>query len=240
MSAYALRHSTIYQAMGKLQSYDNKSIKLSGCAQRKLRKTRHSNEWDIRITVEGAVTTDYIVKTIKDAKPLISWIYMGGEENGKASIQDWQTNQWNGSIDQVLPYNHHHICLVLYKDTYYQDVFNMFHLPPGWKHYMVPRNKKYTYEGWRLHARKPQTKTGRTSAVVYEYGTAPIDDNTEDNRRMIERMIRHYGRPEDKVRIGVVPRKRRTTEEIQRYTTEQKRRKIAKLQEQLKALQAQE
>lgn len=230
-------------AMGKgLENKSkNKFPRLSGAAARKKQLAQHGTEWDIRVTTDEDYTIQWIVDKLDASSDKILWYLVGGEELGRAQAQDKEVDPF--TLEAVLPYVHHHVCLVLKDEASYRQVCQMIGAIHRVGKYVTLRNKDWTYAGWIIHATKIKTKTNIEKRQVKEYGTRPVDIDNEENERKIRYMVRKYGDTEAKLNIGIVPRcatevrdKKRKEREEQR-TRSKKQKRIEELKKQLEELE---
>lgn len=230
-------------AMGKgLQNkIKNKFKHASGAEQRKKQAAQHGKEWDIRVTIDEDYTAKLLIKKLDDASDKILWYLVGGEELGKAREQAKEVDPY--TLEAVLPYAHHHVCLILKDEASYRGVCKMLGTIHRVGKYVALRDPSYTYAGWIIHATKIKTKTDETKRQVKEYGTRPVDIDNEENERKIRYMIQKYGDTEAKLSIGIVPRcatevrnKKRKERQDQRDRLK-KKQKLDKLKEMVAKLE---
>lgn len=212
----------------------------SGAEQRKKQGEARSNEWDIRVTVCSEMTIEDVVQKLHKYDDKILYCLVGGEELGKAWQQKKEVDPY--TLEEIEDYKHHHVCLVLYEETSYKEVCRMIGMEHRIGKYVVPRNKSYTYAGWVIHATKTKTKTDPGERQVKEWGTRPIDDSTDENKKRIRYMIMKYGDTEAKLTIGIVPRAaKKLREQLKRERSEQRdeRKKASKKQKTIERLKKQ-
>lgn len=181
----------------------NEYKKGSGASYVRKQNERRGTEWDIRLTTNESYTEEDIVNSVKRNKKKILWCLVGGAERGTAWEEKNQVDIM--TLQKIAPYEHHHVCLVLHKEASYADVCDMFGTKYRNGKYVVVRDKRYTYKGWIVHATKIATKIDPTCRQVMEYGTRPVDADTQENRRKIRSIVRKYGDNHDKLSIGIIP-----------------------------------
>lgn len=207
----------------------------SGAEQRKRQAAQVGKEWDIRITVDEDYTVDWVIEKLDASSDKILWYLMGGEELGKARAQKEEVDPY--TLEAVLPYKHHHLCLVLHEDTSYRSVCKMIGAIHRVGKYVALRDPKYTYAGWIIHATKINTKTDKGKRMVKERGTRPVDVDNEENEKKIRYMIQKYGDTEAKLSIGIVPRcakdvrERKKRERAEQRLNMKKKQKLDKLRD---------
>lgn len=196
------------QAIIKDQETNGRRPRMSGAQQRKQQTARIGKEWDVRVTLTDTYTTGDVSKCVQDAKRSLLWCLVGGAERGhsKQEAREGVPISFDEDGTAVFDHDHHHLCLVFYQDHTYDQVLSMLHKKRGEGIYAVVRNPVYTYAGWKIHATKPQTKIVETERVVTEFGTMPIDEDTDENRGKILYMVKKYGDDETKVKHGIFPR----------------------------------
>lgn len=194
---------------------------LSGWEKRQKRDAMRGKEWDIRVTVDEDYTAEHVIKKLDEQKEKILWYLVGGAELGIAKEQKGDKDPH--TLDAVLPYEHHHICLVLNEETNYQGVGTLLGTMHRIGKYIAVRDPKHTYAGWIIHATKTKTKVDQEKRQIKEYGTRPIDEDTEENERKIRYMVRKYGDTEAKLQIGIVPRAAKAIREKRKYERQEQR-----------------
>lgn len=196
------------QAIIKDQETNGRSHRLSGAQQRKQQIARIGKEWDVRVTLTDSYTTGDVLKYVRDGRHELLWCLIGGAEHGhsKQEAREGVPIVIEEDGTAVFDHDHHHVCLVFYEDHTYDQVLNFVHKKRGEGIYAVVRNPNYTYMGWKIHAMKPQTKICADDTVVCEFGTMPIDDDTDENRGKILYMVKKYGDDMTKVKYGIFPR----------------------------------
>ena len=211
--------------------------KKSGAQVRREQRAARDTEWDIRFNVSNNDPKD-IVEIAKNATG-ITYVLISGEELGNA----WQEQKMLeiGQTGQAMtgkePYLHHHMCLVLHHPTSREHVATMFGLKG--RFYCTPRNRSYTYMGWKIHAMKPQTKTDQTRLRLYEAGNIPSDPITDRTRSQVGYMIKKYGTQDMKSEMRAGKNDLKNDEKKRKHEVKEKEKrlnKIRKLESQLEAL----
>lgn len=208
--------------------------KKSGAQSRHEQRAARDTEWDIRFNVSNNDPKD-IVEIAKNATG-ITYVLISGEELGNA-WQEQKMLELGQTMPGKEPYLHHHMCLVLHHPTNREHVAAMFGLKG--RFYCTPRNRSYTYMGWKIHAMKPQTKTDRTRLRLYEAGNIPSDPITDKTRSQVEYMIKKYGTQDMKSEMRAGKNDLKNEEKKRKHEVKEKEKrlnKIRKLESQLEAL----
>lgn len=153
---------------------------------------RESTEWDVRLDITKQLSATAIVEAAKLHKDQLLWGLVSGIEYGKARNDRPLNGQWTSETESF----HVHIAVVLLKKAKREEVLKLFRPHKTGGEYAKPRDQTQTYAGWRMHHLKEQTKIDDVPCL-WEYGTQPMDQLTEENGRKILYMRRLYGRPSD-------------------------------------------
>ena len=211
--------------------------KKSGAQGRREQRAARDTEWDIRFNVSNNDPKD-VVEIAKKATG-ITYVFISGEELGTA-WQEKQMLELGQTETGKEPYLHHHMCVVLHDPTSRARVAAMFELKG--RFYCTPRNRSYTYMGWRIHAMKPQTKTDPTRLRLYEAGNIPLDPDNDKTRGQVEYMIKKYGNQEMKSEMKAGKEDLKTNEKKRKREVKEREKrlhKIQKLESQIHALRNQ-
>lgn len=211
--------------------------KPSGAQQRKKQAALRATEWDIRFNVSTNSLNDIIHRLKTTLKDQVVYVLVGGEERGTA-YQERKMLAVGANTPGLAPYLHHHMCLVVPNTVSRSRIVSMLGLQSPC--YCVPRDPKYTYIGWYIHARKPQTKTNPTVLQLYEAGNRPLDSINEHTTKQVAYMVKQYGTPEERQEMRLAKQELRNG--INQDVKEEKRKlrivdKMERLRDQLRSLE---
>lgn len=195
---------------------------------------RLSTEWDLRLDLTTQLTATSIVEAAKVHKGDILWGLVSGIEYGKSRNDRPSYGNWSAESEQF----HVHIAVIFNKKVDRETALKTFRAHKVAGEYAVPRDQKQTYAGWRMHHRKPQTKIDEVPHL-WEYGTFPIDQLTDDNGRKVLAMRRMYGRDEDDQMFQVLlDVGRRVQAELEANRKRKQRDELEELRAEVKRLRA--
>lgn len=217
------------KAMGRAQANNNEFYNKTAKTWKRKENyvplsERQSSEWDLRLDLTTELTATSIVEAAKAHKSEILWGLVSGVEYGK-SRQDRPTHgSWLADADAY----HVHIAVIFNKKVNRDEALKTFREHKVGGEYAVPRDQKHTYAGWRMHHRKAATKIDDTPHL-WEYGTFPIDQLTDENGAKVLSMRRLYGRAEDDQMFQVLLEIGRRVKA--KYQSERKRKDRDELEE---------
>jgi hypothetical protein len=126
-------------------------------------------QWDLRVNVPTDDDLDRLVNAVKSeiAAGKFRYVLIGGVERGdKAKHSDYQ----------IL---HVHVALMYVNRVTKASIMKNLQIKSGLGYYLVPRNRSYSYAGWKKHHTKTETKVSPT-LMILEHGTLPADTEQKE------------------------------------------------------------
>lgn len=122
-------------------------------------------QWDCRFNISNEEYLDNFIETITtmDANGKFKYILVSGIEIGTQSQHDDYGKK------------HVHVAIILNNRMSKQSLLRNLKVDTSLGYYLVPRNRKYPYSGWRKHHTKIHSKINPDSLVLYENGELPVD-----------------------------------------------------------------
>lgn len=126
---------------------------------------REDRQWDARFNIRDEQHLDDIIDKITtlDANGRFKYVLVGGLEIGTRSNQD--------------DYNKKHVhCAFIFNNRISKNsILKNIGINTEDGYYLVPRNRKYPYSGWKTHHTKVFSKINPDSLILYENGELPMD-----------------------------------------------------------------
>lgn len=122
-------------------------------------------QWDCRFNIKDEKYLDDFIDTITtlDANGKFKYILVGGLEIGtRPGNDDYQKK-------------HVHVAIILNNRMSKQSLLRNLNIDTTLGYYLVPRNRKYPYSGWKKHHTKEFSKVNPESLILYENGELPMD-----------------------------------------------------------------
>lgn len=158
----------------------------------KIRRERVSNEWDIRIDVDGTLTPQAIKESLVLDLPGLTYALISGIE-----VPDVQS-QNNGSQG-----DHVHIALVFKDNVNRARALRACRAVASTDEYAVPRNRRFTYAGWLAHhAKAAFKKYPEMDHIFWEHGDLPEDPLDEDTCWKVVKILKKFATKEIKARFA--------------------------------------
>lgn len=193
-----------------------KNTERTEAGKKKERERRVSNEWDIglnllehEISLGAAVIKAYGEAQANKVGSIIEYLLISGVE---------YTDQTK-DLDNTTKGNPHvHVALIVKEPINKSQALSLLRpIRIGMKEYGVPRNKTWSYYGWKIHHMKAETKINPNERILYEYGTLPPDIWSEKKIISTTKVVNKFGCPNDKMEW------KRTLQRIREDVTESKR-----------------
>jgi len=173
------------------------SVKRSYSGAKTRYRTQTSNEWDISINLpsenpqEAAATVvSYVRNNVTRSDTQIDYVLVSGIE-----YTEQARDEENTTIDNY----HLHICLITKSHVNRAQALSCIRaFRIGHKEYSAIRNKKWSYYGWRVHHIKVETKIDPASLILFEYGTLPVDQWTDQKIQATSKVVCKFGSDEVK------------------------------------------
>ena len=145
----------------------------------KTRQVRTTTEWDLRIDCD-VHTVARIISTIESCKEHLDYVLVSGVE--QPDIVHYGSKE-----------THVHVALIAKQPIRRDQALAMCRGPfKATDEYAVPRNRKFTYAGWYLHHAKLDWKIVTEPPVRLEIGQLPDDEENDENKKAIKRMINKF------------------------------------------------
>lgn len=122
-------------------------------------------QWDCRFNVQLDEDLTALVAAIKSHwdTGVIKYVLIGGVEVGTRPYQD----------DYLI--RHVHVAVIFHNPISKSAILKNWAIKQGNGYYLVPRNRGYTYSGWRDHHLKEFSKVDKQSLSLLELGELPRD-----------------------------------------------------------------
>lgn len=133
------------------------------CAVSKTNQRVEDRQWDARFNIKSQDNLDQIVDNVKSLadQGKLKYALIGGVEIGtRPNQEDYQKE-------------HIHCAFIFHNRISKNSIVK--HLELEDSYYLVPRNRKYPYAGWKKHHTKLFSKKDPESLELYEYGQIPMD-----------------------------------------------------------------
>lgn len=127
--------------------------------------THEDRQWDARFNVP---TDEYLEELLSNIRTLndqgkFKYILVSGIEIGTRPTQnDYKCR-------------HVHLAIILHNRMSKSSILRNFGIVEGYGYYLVPRDRKLPYSGWRAHHIKPFSKVDESKTVLFESGSLPLN-----------------------------------------------------------------
>lgn len=179
------------------------------------RARRLSTEWDIglNLIVGEESVGSAIIKAYGEAQATkegscIEYLLISGVEYTDQTKKEDSTTRGNPHV---------HVALVVKEPINKSQALSLLRpIRIGVKEYATPRNKTWSYYGWRIHHTKLHTKVDPNVRILYEYGILPPDIWTDAQIKRTNKVVAKYGCPTDKEQWDIVRSRIREPMQAQR------------------------
>jgi predicted AAA+ superfamily ATPase len=144
--------------------------------QQSVHSATSDREWDMRFNIPSPGDENILVEAFQTYVQThqVDYLLIGGVERGDMD----NASAW-------LQGRHLHVALKLKNRNTKSSLMKAFKQFLSYGYYMAPRNRNYTYKGWRDHHIKPLTKEDPEQCILLEIGNIPVD--VADNKLFTKR-----------------------------------------------------